>query len=333
MLMQKTNCLVRIYMVEGFDFARRDIGSDSDPYLILKCGKKTYNEQENYQLDEPNPKFFKHYDFDVEFPGAPPLYIDAYDYDDLFGDDLIGSTYIDLDDRFFSAEWRSIKHKPIEYRSLTIPSSANNQGTVKLFLEMYPNKEMLDVVPFDIAPRPVKEYEVRLVVWDTKDVVAMDIEGTSDVFFKCFFDNKRPKETDTHFRCNNGKASFNYRLLFKFKAPADYYTLTLQGWDRDFFASNDLIGEAQLNLRPLFEDVIETEKQMGLTKDYYEGYLKDVMPPGSIEKFHDEDSFWVKLMGPDEKTGETKCNGLARFSITILPMQEYFLLLTLLVLS
>lgn len=74
-------------------------------------------------MDQPNPKFFKHFDFDVEFPGAPPLVIQAYDYDDLFGDDMIGETVVDLDDRFFSPEWQSIKEKPVEYRELKHPSS------------------------------------------------------------------------------------------------------------------------------------------------------------------------------------------------------------------
>ena len=56
-------------------------------------------------MDEPNPKIHKHFDFNVEFPGAPLVQICAYDYDDLFGDDLIGTTYVDLDDRFFSPDW------------------------------------------------------------------------------------------------------------------------------------------------------------------------------------------------------------------------------------
>lgn len=38
----------------------------------------------------------------MTFPGAPSLKIEAFDYDDLFGDDLIGTTYIDLDDRYFN---------------------------------------------------------------------------------------------------------------------------------------------------------------------------------------------------------------------------------------
>lgn len=67
-------------------------------------------------MDEPNPKFYKCYEMDAEFPGAAPVEIEAYDYDDLFGDDLIGKTTIDLDDRYFNPEWQGIKDKPIEYR-------------------------------------------------------------------------------------------------------------------------------------------------------------------------------------------------------------------------
>ena len=47
----------------------------------------------------------KRLDFNVSFPGAPMLAIEAYDYDLLFGDDLIGMTSIDLDDRFFNPKW------------------------------------------------------------------------------------------------------------------------------------------------------------------------------------------------------------------------------------
>jgi hypothetical protein len=44
------------------------------------------------------------------------LEIKAMDYDALFGDDLIGTTKVDLEDRFFSPEWQQIKDKPIEFR-------------------------------------------------------------------------------------------------------------------------------------------------------------------------------------------------------------------------
>jgi len=43
--------------------------------------------------------------FDATFPGAPSLRVAAFDYDELFGDDLIGDTLIDLEDRFYSHHW------------------------------------------------------------------------------------------------------------------------------------------------------------------------------------------------------------------------------------
>jgi hypothetical protein len=45
------------------------------------------------------------------------------DYDEIFGDDTVGTTSIDLEDRYFSPEWQSIENKPIEHRSLYHPSS------------------------------------------------------------------------------------------------------------------------------------------------------------------------------------------------------------------
>jgi hypothetical protein len=44
--------------------------------------------------------------------------------------------------------------------------------------------------------------EVRVVIWDTKEVIKADVEGTTDIFVRTFFDSKKDSiETDTHFRC------------------------------------------------------------------------------------------------------------------------------------
>ena len=51
------------------------------------------------------------------------MVIEAYDYDGFFGDDLIGISKIDLDDRFYSQSWLAIEDKPIEYRDLYEDSS------------------------------------------------------------------------------------------------------------------------------------------------------------------------------------------------------------------
>lgn len=35
MLLHNVDVIVRVYMISGYDLASRDIGSDSDPYLVL----------------------------------------------------------------------------------------------------------------------------------------------------------------------------------------------------------------------------------------------------------------------------------------------------------
>jgi len=61
--------------------------------------------------------------FEAVFPGCPELSVKIMDYDLLFGDELIGETKVDLEDRYFSADWKSAMNKPIEYRQLYHPST------------------------------------------------------------------------------------------------------------------------------------------------------------------------------------------------------------------
>lgn len=225
------------------------------------------------------------------------------DYDDIFGDDAIGTTSIDLEDRYFSPEWQSIKHKPIEYRQLYHPSSSISQGTVKMFLQIIPTSIPLNSVQiYDIAPKPAEEFEIRVVVYDTLEVKCADAEGTSDTYARVFFDSKDAKETDTHYRCSNGKASFNYRLLYNVKHPRKDYTLTLQLYDRDFFKSNDIIGDATIDLRLPIEDCALSKRPLGFTKKYYNDFLKD--NGGAKFDFKDENSFWVPVRSMNAESGK-----------------------------
>ena len=60
-------------MVEAFDLSSRDNGSASDPYLKIICNGQTMSDRENYQLDCPDPKFYKKFDFEGVFPGTSPV--------------------------------------------------------------------------------------------------------------------------------------------------------------------------------------------------------------------------------------------------------------------
>jgi hypothetical protein len=104
-LLSETRCMIRAYMVSAYNLSSRDNGSDSDPYLAITCNGKTFSDRDNYQLDNPQPDFFKKFEFEGKFPGSTPLKVEVWDYDMIFGDDLIGTSIVDLEDRYFNMEW------------------------------------------------------------------------------------------------------------------------------------------------------------------------------------------------------------------------------------
>ena len=70
-----------------------------------------------------------------------------------------------------------------------------------MWAEIIPvNLDLRKIDTFDISPKPTEEYEIRVAVFETRELKMMDIEGTTDGFVKAFFDSNKAKETDTHFR-------------------------------------------------------------------------------------------------------------------------------------
>ncbi|CAI2384461.1 unnamed protein product [Moneuplotes crassus] len=102
-----TNLVCRVYILKGKSLTPKD-SRNSDPYIIIKCGSKVINDEKNVIDDTNNPGFYKHFDISVSIPGASTLKIQVWDDDGIVGDDLIGETKIDLEERWFSKEWRII---------------------------------------------------------------------------------------------------------------------------------------------------------------------------------------------------------------------------------
>ena len=73
---------------------------------------------------------------------------------------------------------------------------------------------------YDIRKEPPTTMEIRICVFNATGVEIMDAEGTSDVFFKGFFDSKEDvQETDTHYRNQDGKPDFQYRMIYRIDIP------------------------------------------------------------------------------------------------------------------
>ena len=59
-----------------------------------------------------------------------------------------------------------------------------------MWCEINPVSMMKDVKVWDIREKPPQEFEVRVCIFNATEIPMMDAEGTSDVFFRTFFDSK-----------------------------------------------------------------------------------------------------------------------------------------------
>ena len=307
-LLIRTECVVRVYILNCIDLAQRDVDSPSDPYIILKIGKKKLKDRENYKLDDANPDFYKSYELTTTLPGDSMLKLELWDYDEILPDSKIGSTKIDLEDRYFSYTWNKLESKPIETRKLYIKSSRVPQGSVRMWIEIHPSKNRPD--PIDITPKPPLEYEARLIVWKSEKVPSLAIEGVSDLYLRAWVSNQPAKETDTHYRCQRGNASWNWRLKFPVSLDGKgNYELMLQLWDRDFFSANAFIGDASINFTDIAQEAWEfgTRVQKTGNMDLAERLTRKEIP-----------KFWVEFKSFDKNGKENKA-GRVQVSFELVP--------------
>jgi hypothetical protein len=309
LLLKKNQVVVRVYVVECKNLAQKDLKSHSDPYIKIKLAGKVINDSDNFQQDQPNPKFLKSFDILTTLPGASRLKIQIWDRDNLVKDDKIGETIIDLEDRYFSNSWRRLKEKPIEKRNLYIKSTNVVQGSILMWLEIHNPSGMPEAL--DITPRPPVEFEARLIIWQTKDVESYDIEDTSDLYIRASINNLPAKETDTHYRCRDGNGQFNWRMKFPLTLPAEDYLIDVQIWDRDVFSANDFIGSASFYFRELARDCFDRNKR--------------IMMRGVDKEFHlfekqDSDKFWVECFR--NKDGEKESAGKVQISFELIPKND-----------
>lgn len=197
------------------------------------------------------------------------------------------------------------------------------QGKIRLWLDIYSEDEYKNKKDFNITPPPVQELEVRVCVFGTQKVKMMDIEGTSDVFFRAHIDENDKQETDTHYRCMDGNASFNYRLILPVKMTQGANTkLTLECFDRDFIKFSDHIGKVVIDLKDIISDCNNTKKMQELTKDLYETYLTKKSTQTDIWsklklKFVDKRHFWVDFHPEGQRS--KAMTGKVKLQIQVFP--------------
>ena len=273
-VMKPTELYLRLYVLNGINImpadsetlgwlqGKGDIGL-SDPYLIIKFGNKKISTRDRYIADTKEPEFYEAFEFGMTLPGPSKLNIEVWDYDGI-GDDLVGKTSIDIEDRWYCKQWREIKETkdnvmPLELRSLHIDASSQSQGTLELWVEILTVDERKKYPIINVKPPKQDEYELRVIIWECKNVAYHDEQtNANDLYItgrlQCTTEDDEPNEqqTDLHFRSHDGFGSFNWRMKFPIKLPKKkflhYPRFRLQIWDKDYFTPNDCISECIIPL-------------------------------------------------------------------------------------
>ena len=312
-LLIKKNVVIRIYILELNKLEKKDTFSESDPYIKILLGEKIIvNEKKNYIENSKNCKWYKYYDIYTELPGSSKITIQVFDYNTIFSDVLIGETSIDIEDRYFDNKWQSLQNKPIEIRDLHNSEGKTNQGNISLWLEIFDKNDIDKIIPWNINPESSNNLECRLIIYETEEMENLDIEDTSDIYVLSYITEKEKFSTDIHYRCQDGNASFNWRLKIPIILPRKNYDLTIQVFDKDLIGKDDYICGKNINIFNFINIVNVLDIPFKLTREYFSTFKKnnDYNFIEFLQKDEDEtgEKFWIQMEKSGKKGGRVLCS-------------------------
>eukprot|EP00696_Hemimastix_kukwesjijk_P004415 gnl/Hemi2/15454_TR5197_c0_g1_i1.p1 gnl/Hemi2/15454_TR5197_c0_g1~~gnl/Hemi2/15454_TR5197_c0_g1_i1.p1 ORF type:complete len:707 (-),score=213.56 gnl/Hemi2/15454_TR5197_c0_g1_i1:56-2176(-) len=251
-----TELQIIAYVIRGHSLATKETGGECHPYLYFKVADEKgfwsmHRQDAKLGID---PEFYDTFPLRFRIPDHSTLEIQVLDCSPISPqfDELIGSTVIDVESRWFSQQWQGMKKKPVEFRGLWNPISAPEQGKLEMFLEIYDK----DKAPTTATNRPEmhrpqeKNFVVRSVIYNLNGVKQAGRKTEFNFYVKMLC-NGEERSTDTHFRSDNGEGEFNFRLVIdNIVWPAQNAKLKFQVWDGISVIPNDVVGEFIVNIAP-----------------------------------------------------------------------------------
>jgi len=249
--------VVRVYVLRGKQIVPKDDDGLADPWLSLSCGTYEIDDEESLRHDTLAPLFYRVYIFTIVLPAKDSkLKISCYDRDVEKDNELIGSTQIELADRWYSEEWQNMEFKPIELRPLFHPKSRIGQGNLEMWIDIMTTDQARNTPVENIQPPQPKTWQLRAIVWNVDDVPIVE---TRDFFVSGRLGDHKIQNTDVHYRSKDGKGQFNWRMIWDIIIPSKHDSrLTIQVWDKNFVTPDSALAECTLNLKDFFRKAEKT---------------------------------------------------------------------------
>ncbi|KMZ89525.1 ferlin [Plasmodium vivax Brazil I] len=260
------NLVVRAYIIQARGLNPPSGATDITTYVWIKNsneitnipGGLSHNIKDTGHIKRQGykPEFNRSYQLLCSFPDESIIQVCIMNQGAL-SDEVIGYTYIDVEDRYFNPRIRQLMmddSMPIELRSLKLENSNISHGSLRCWFEIF-TEEFAHRNPVKIlCSNEPDDYQLRVVIWKVSNV-PLDDSPTISLFVRCIYtddDLEDKRDTDTHYNSKDGKAVFNWRFVYNVKIPTNATSVKVQVHNYALLSSSEPIGEATLDLAAHF---------------------------------------------------------------------------------
>jgi hypothetical protein len=245
---------------------------------------KRYPEDREWK-DDKNPfsvntgEVNQAYFIKVIYPDTFFITINFYAKKKLVGvidsEEIIGSTTIDLEQRYFHRTYQmkinNIKlFKQIPIESRTLYHNKMVRGAVRMWVEIIPKSKEFELPPERLATTTVERYELRLIVWNTRDIPVVE-GGKIDQYVKVAFndgDKDVEQTTDSHCDSKDGNGKFNWRVVIPYRYPNNKTSVTVSVFDWNKLSSDDMLCSNVINIKKYLNRLHRTKSSVEFQRDW-----------------------------------------------------------------